>query len=135
MAALQCKPQHDSLCALVGDSQLFQYANKVNLDLAEADLPQPSALRDQDSQTQQDQQTAQLNSDLARLPLRDPEAIHPTGHVHNNPGGIGDEDDEAARSALLDAISNLKLPDPERYVRAILAADGLVCLTFHVLQS
>lgn len=99
--------------------------DQVNLDLAEADLPNPSALRDHAEQSTNEQRTQDVNADLAKLDLRDPEAIHPEGHVHNDPEDGNGIDDEA-RAALLDAIAGLKLPDPERYLRAIMKADGIV---------
>lgn len=98
---------------------------QVNLDLAEANLPEDYAAPQ--AQLKAQQQLDQLHPDFARLPQRD------QNDYAQSDAGNSDVGDDDARNALLDAIAGLKLPDPERYVRAILQADGIVSLRVFLL--
>lgn len=93
----------------------------MNLDLAEATLPEDYASPAERQKAQQ--QVDQLHPDFARLPPREHRAD--SDYANSDAGGSEAGDDDA-RNALLEAIAGLKLPDPERYVRAIMQADGIV---------
>jgi hypothetical protein len=56
-----------------------------------------------------------LDAKLSNMPLKSPEALDPREE---------ELEAEEAREALQEAISGLSLPDPERYMRANMRADG-----------
>jgi tryptophanyl-tRNA synthetase len=62
-----------------------------------------------------EQDLQKLNAQLSDMPLKDPEALDPKEE---------ELEAEDAREALQEAISGLALPDPERYMRANMRADG-----------
>ena len=84
-------------------------------DLADLDLPEPSAITDAAKQAERDSSLSKLNTDLSKLPLKDPSAIT---------SGDDEEDEREAQEALQEAISGLSLPMPEHVMRANMRADG-----------